>query len=165
MKRRIRKYAISLKNAPMIEVDKLYKSDRNKRLKEIDAISVKHEGVKFKQYLDMLEEYKAKYYSIRDTLDNDITVLQAFLIEFGYNTPNYELNALTDDLYALNIIHPSKTYTGFKLDGKYIVGLGYDKIIEYINPLPDDVYNGYWYYDEDNNLKIDTAKYQQIWRV
>jgi len=160
-RKRTRKYTAGLKSAPMILENSYYKSDKHKRLKEVEALNVKVDGVKFKNYLDQLDDYRDKYHTLDDYVKACNESLQRLLIDYGYNTPNYELNALVVDIESLNIIHPDRVYTGFTIVDGYIVGLGFDLIVELKEPLPEDVYNGYWYYTD--KLQIDTVKYQQIW--
>ena len=165
-RKRIQMYTSSLNSAPKIEADSYYKSDRNKRLTKVEPLDVKSDGVKFKQRMEQLDDFKERYLGLQSSLTSNIEVLQTLLIEFGYNTPNYDLNALIQDILQLNIIHPKKKYIGFKLKFGFIIGLGYDVIMEIPRDgLPEDIYAGYWYLNDSKELKTDDDKFNQIWGV
>ncbi|NOQ50464.1 MAG: hypothetical protein GQ557_02205 [Mycoplasmataceae bacterium] len=161
-KNRAKRYTHSLKSAPTIEPNEYYKSDTHKRLSYVDAVDVKIDGITYGKTIETLDSKIQLVTELQNEIKGCSQALTSFLIEYGYNTPNIELNPLINDLSNLNIIHPNKKYMGFKLDGDYVKSLGYDVLLEVIEDLPDDLYNGYWMFI-DGELKLDEEKFKQMW--
>ena len=163
-KARRKRFNQALKHVTPIEPYAYYYSDKHKRLKEVQPEEVKLNGVTYEKTnelynvaLNDIEQFKINYKGVS-------SLLTAFLIDNGYNTPNIELNALVDDLKHLLVIKPDVEYTGYKLDGKFIVGRGYDLIRQVDENEPEDYDGGYWYIDNDE-WKIDSERYHQVWGV
>lgn len=158
---RIRKYSSVLRNTPRIEEHSYYVSDKNKRIKLVSPLDVKYDGITYKERLKQLDDYINKNELLNSNVKACEERLLSILIDYGYNTPNIELNALIEDILKLNLIHPDKKYIGFKIKNEYIVGLGYDVILE-DRELPEDIYNGYYQY-LDGKIKVDSEKYHLYW--
>ena len=159
--RRVRKYSSGLKSAPTIEPNEYYKSDRDKRLHYVQPEEVKIDGVTFGYTKDLLFDKMRELTDAKDEIKGVSQTLTSILIEYGYNTSNIDLNALVQDIYKLNIIHPDKEYVGYKIVDEYVVGYGYD-LIQVKGEEPEDFDKGYWTII-DGEWKLDNVKYQQIW--
>lgn len=161
-KKRIQRYGKSLDLAPIIEQYSYYVSDKHKRLKQVQPLEVKYQGVALKHTVDENTKLKGALEQVKTYVNDVSSTLTSILIDYGCNTSQIDLKPLVDDILTLNIIHPDKEYIGFDIKDGYIVGLGYDVIIEKIE-LPDDVFNGYWTYND--KLVLDEVKFKELWNV
>lgn len=163
-KKRTKKHSNSLRKAPNIEPHSYYLSDKNKRLKEVDSLDVRHNGVTFKTILDELHKKQGELQDLKDYVWNAESLLTALLLAYGYNTPNSELKPLIEDMSQLNIIIPNVEYIGYKLEQGYVVGYGYDVICVKGENQPDDFDKGYWKFD-GKSWSLDEDKYKAMWNV
>ena len=138
-----RKYGKALKGAPITDYKDLLIQGKDNQLKKINPLDVRYKGTTFGLILDMYEDLNKQHNEYKKAVGHSISALIATLKVKGYNTPNVRLNTLIEDINHLNIIIPNVQYSGFKLEGECIKGLGYDVIFE-VKELPDDIYSGYW---------------------
>lgn len=154
----------SVKHAPQTKQGDLLIEGKNKRLKKITPLDVKHQGSTFKLILDLFEQEKNKYKELKSYVGHGNSLLIALLKEKGYITPNVELHALIADVELLNIIVPTKEYDGFEIVNGYIVGKGYDAIFVK-RELPEDIYKGYYKSDNRGKFELDKELYELMWRT
>ena len=161
-KKRVKRYTNSLRKAPNIEPHCYYVSDNHKNLKEVDSLNVRHNGVTFETVVKELDKKHKELEIIKHTVQACESVLTGVLLNYGYNTPNTDLNALIGDISQLNIIKPNTKYIGYKVENGYVVGYGYDIICVKDGNQPDDFDKGYWQFDGKAWL-LDEDKFKQLW--
>ena len=150
-----------LRNVPKIEPHCYYASDKNAHLKKVDASDVKLDGITYHTTKEQLEDFKGRYLELQSIINEANSTLTGILLRYGYNTPNIELNALTEDILKLNIIEPNVEYIGYKLVDGYVVGYGYD-LIMIKGEQPDDFDKGYWKL-VNGEWTLDNERFNQIW--
>lgn len=159
-----KKYGSSLRSAPHTTQGDLLIEGKDKRLKKISPLDVKYQGTTYKMTLDLYHDLQTQHSDLKHHVGSVSGTLISILKQKGYNTPNVDIKSLVDDILRLNIIEPTKQYTGFQIKDGYVVGKGYDAIFE-MKELPDDIYNGYWKSDKRGNITLDEVKYSQYWSV
>ena len=89
--------------------------------------------------------------------------LELFLKENGLNPTDNKLASLIDDLNKLQIISPNKSYLGVHLKNGFISDvITVDKVVEN-QPLPEDIYSGYYRVDNKGNIILDEEQKIRLW--
>ena len=147
-----------------IKPNRVYVTDDTSKLREVQPLEVKHDGISYGLQLDLYKTLDEKYKRLQLVIENAKSSLTATLILNGIHNTSDDLNSIVQDVSRLKTIIPSKEHNVFTLNkDRYILKV--DKlngeIEEVICGLPYDIENG-CYKLEDGVPILDKNKQKQL---